>query len=299
MRTGEGWDIDLGADNQWIAWQGAGTLAHIGPQWAVDFRDILDVEVINGVNGKVLRLWSEEVTFDAKGHYTWEGQWNPHDVDLPDEKVAADWMDLQPGFLTDKLIVDETWLHKTVVGGQVKIEHWGPDGNTAVEAKYVSGLDMQGKTLIFPTAAIDFDFYGHEIEVWDETQGFPQVEFLDDDWIEIQPCGFGGNYQLQFQHIGPCDEANVLDPIDSIAVTPDSLLIRSKPISIDACGHVRLPTGVTQEHELLLQRISVIIDVQVAGNDIQVKRQNVYVPVADPPGNWETIHTGTDCPTGG
>ena len=82
-------------------------------------------------------------------------------------------------------------------------------------------------------------------------------------------------------------------------MTPDSLLIRSKPISIDACGHVRTQSGATQEHELLLQRISVIIDVQVAGNDIQVKRQNIYVPVADPPGAWETIHTGTDCPTGG
>jgi hypothetical protein len=42
---------------------------------------------------------------------------------------------------------------------------------------------------------------------------------------------------------------------------------------------------------------SFVTDVQVYGNTIQVKRRTGYFLAVDQDNGWETIHTGTDCPT--
>ena len=264
----------LSADEMWLHQSVAGgqvRLEHIGPQPAVDFRDIIDAEVITGAFGKVLRIWSEEVTFDDKGHYTWEGQWNNHDVDLPDEKVAADWMDLQPSFLTDKLIVDETWLHKSIVGGQVKIEHGGPWDYDPGRVEW----QVQGDEWVYGVHgrnSITFDARGH------------QQTGVADRVIEIK-------------HDVPQAEDSTLDPVISVTVDGTSLRITSQPASLDACGHVRRPSsGQQQNHDLALVSATVVTAVQVSGTLLQARTRTIYVPKADAESDWVTIHTGTDCP---
>jgi hypothetical protein len=119
----------------------------------------------------------------------------------------------------------------------------------------------------------------------------------DTKWVQVAVVGT----QLKVSHIGP-DVMNVNIPaLSQFAVTVNAgihyLSETYSSLDFDSKGH-KVAAGASGNYNLALTAISVIVDWQVSGDLLQVKRQTVYVLDSDAAGAWETVHTGTECSGG-
>ena len=312
-------DAKITVDDEWLqkTMRGGNVgreiyLEHIGPSDVDASEDaIADVVFVEDEETKerILTITSNVFEYDEKGHFTGLGQTVDREINISaadDRFVAANDADENPGTLDDKLIVDETWLKKTIENEQVKIEHIGPDPEGGGLSIDVGGVAIgtaasNGGIITFPTYSVNFDTTGHVL-VTGLGPAEPVLQLYSGDAWNVITTDFSqtGRFSFTWTHADPQAAAQTITFVSGVSIGTSfggwGMSVTTTGIAYDLKGHVvGYVPGSTYTTPLV--SVSVVTDARVYQTYIQVKRRKIYVLAADPEGEWETIHTGDTCQT--